>query len=209
MQRTITAASAVISLAGWAGAQTPSFFYHVQASPPWLNAGQTGTVTILCSFSPGIGQLVSTPLGPRPVLGLSAGAFDIVASGGALTHPALIEPYTVGSPGTPLGSTVLGVAWSNGAAPPIGTVSTLTPTPIWTVTYTHGVGNAVVNCNPTGAHSVWAGNPGEPAIEVFGTQVLGASWVYLSVPTPAGLALFAAAATLAPRRRRHGSYPER
>jgi hypothetical protein len=149
---------------------------------------------------------VNTPIGPRPILGLSSGGFNIIGSwpsGMLWAGLGLTAPYNAAgtSAGTPVGSSVTGVLWANGLGPPVGTVSTINPTPLWSATFTHPAGNVIMNVVPVGTHSVWAGNPGEPAIEVFGSQITGAQWISMQPPAPAGVTVFFVAALVAARRR--------
>ena len=186
-------------------AQTPSFVYTLEVANPNLAPGQTTTVTALCGFQPGVGQLVSTPIGPRPVLGLSSGMFNIVGSGGSWSGLALIAPFSFGNwPGIAVGNNVNGVIWGNGFGPPLGVVSTVNPTPVWLATFTAPAvpGPITLTPIPVGNHGVWAGFPGEFSVESISSQTSGVQAVINVIPTPAGLALLGVGLLAAAQRRR-------
>jgi hypothetical protein len=205
MKTRVIALSALAGLASVASAQTPSFQYSIQGAPAVMAPGATASITILCGFTPGVGGIVNTPIGPRPVLGLSSGSFNIVGTvnGSAFSSLALFAPYNfIGTTtGAAAGSSVAGAIWGNGFGPPLGTVSTVNPTPLWSGTFTQGNTATTLQLNPVGAHGVWAGNPGEFAVESLSTATQGAN-VIIDVPAPASLALLGLGGLVAARRRR-------
>jgi hypothetical protein len=202
MKTRVIALSAVAGLASIASAQTPSFQYSIQA-PAQLAPGASGTVTVLVGFTPGVGGAVTG----GAVLGLSSGAFGITGNSGSWSANVGIAPYNflagvATNPGTPAGSNVNGVIWGNGFGPPLGTVSTVNPTPVWSATFTAGATNAVINVVPSGAHGVWyMPTGGTISSELTSTAVQGASATIL-VPAPASLALLGLGGLVAARRRR-------
>ena len=203
MKTRVIALSALAGLASVASAQTPSFVYSLSSSAGTnLTAGQTTTITILCQFTPGVGGIVNTPIGPRPVLGLSSGSFNVVGAAGGWGGLALQAPYNfIGTTvGGIAGGNVNGAIWGNGFGPPLGTVSTVNPTPLWTGTFTYPGGNVLLQVNGVGNHGVWAGNPGEFSVESLSTAVQGGSITL--IPAPATLALLGLGGLVASRRRR-------
>lgn len=197
--------SAVAGLASVASAQTPTFQYSINA-PANLNPGQTATITVLCGFTPGVGGAIAVPVAPGAgtVLGLSSGTFGIAGSGGSWGGNALTAPYNfIGtSAGTNAGGNVSGVIWGNGFGPPLGTVSTVNPTPLWSATFTMPASNVTLQINPVGNHGVWAmPNGGSFSVEVLSTAAQGAQATIL-VPAPASLALLGLGGLVAARRRR-------
>jgi hypothetical protein len=190
---------ATAGLAHAAAAQSPSFQYYIQA-PASLNPGQTATITVLCGFSPGVGQ----PVTGGTVLGLASGAFSVLGSSGGWSANQLIAPYNFlppASAGIISGSNVNFILWGNGFGPPLGTVSTVNPTPIWQATFTMGLSAAAITVNRLSAHGIWCmPTGGTIAFELSSTAVQGAQIVIL--PAPSSFALLAAAGLIASRRRR-------
>jgi hypothetical protein len=200
MKRCVFVAT-VAGLAGALGAQTPSFQYSVQG-PGVLAIGQTGTITVLCGFSPGVGGAVTG----GTVLGLSSGTFNVGSTSGSWSANVGIAPYNflpgvATNPGTPVGSNVNGVIWGNGFGPPLGTVSTVNPTPVWQATFTMTAATALITITPVGAHGIWYMPPvGGISSELTSTNVAGTT--FSIVPAPGAAALITAGALFALRRRR-------
>ena len=201
-----TAAVALLGCAGVASsvAQTPAFTYQFNA-PVALAPGATATITVLCAFTPGVGQPVGTQLGPLPVMGLESGGFSIVGNGGGWSNLALIYPVNwLFLSGTPVGGSVNGVVWGTGFVPP-AVPSTVNPTPIWRGTFTMPDAPATLMLVATAQHGLWAG-PHQPSgfpLVAYGPPT-GAVVNIALVPAPAGTVGLALGLPFAFHRRRAG-----
>ncbi len=227
---------AAAAFASAADAQTlGTATYHIEfgngSNQVFLAPGESTTVTVLVSFSPGIGVVIgSAPPLQGPVLGLNDGSFSITGtpSGGGATgnfgllpgpnHPSLVAPYNwlpgiATQPGTPAGNSVNGVVWGLGFL-----FQPLHPLPanpgvVWTGTFTvapaSGGGTidlAFTGLGPTGI-LVSSSPPGGaiPWVATYGSAPgLGATIV---VPGPAAALAFALAGIPAARRSRREVLP--
>lgn len=202
MKTSLSILACVAGLAQVAAAQTPSFSYSFDA-PAVLAPGATATITVLCGFTPGAGQLVQTSLGLLPVLGLESGGFSIAGSGGAWSGLSLIAPvnFVLHTPWIVAGSNVNGVIYGTGFVPP-AIPSTVNPTPVWRATFTMPASNVTLTLTGNGNHFLWAQHP-QFAVTTNGVTATGAQ-VTILVPGPASLSLGAFSVLIACRRGRRG-----
>ena len=202
MKTRVIALSALAGLASVASAQAPSFTYSIQA-PASLAAGATAQITVLCAFTPGVGQNVTTSLGALPVMGLESGGFSIVGSGGSWSGLSLLAPvnFPFGTTvGTVAGGNVTGAIWGTGFVPP-AVPSTVNPTPIWRGTFTMPNANVTLTLTGNGQGGLWAG-PHSSGLAVVANGAQAGAQATILVPAPASLALLGLGGLVAARRRR-------
>ena len=187
MRMTLAASAGIAAAAATVAAQpSPSFAYVIDA-PAALAAGATATITVLCAFSPGVGQLVSTPIGPYPVWGLESGGFSIQGSGGQWAGLSLLPPlnFPFGTTaGTAAGGNVSGVIWGTGFVPP-ASPSTVNPTPIWRGSFTMPSVSATIGVVPNAfAHGLWVSNAPTPITLFVNGPAVGAQTAILVLCYP-------------------------
>lgn len=202
MKTRVIALSAVAGLASIASAQNPTFTYSIQA-PAALNPGETAVITVLCGFTPGVGQNVTTSLGALPVMGLESGGFSLSASGGSWSGLSLLSPvnFVLGtSVGTIAGSNVNGAIFGTGFVPP-AVPSSVNPTPVWRGTFTMPATAVNLTVSGNGNHFLWAQHPVLAVTTNGATAASGQASIAL-VPAPATLALLGLGGLVAARRRR-------
>jgi hypothetical protein len=191
-----------------------------------LTAGQSTSVSVFVSFTPGIGSQYGTaaPL-QGEILGLNNGGFSITGAGvgtatgnfGVLAgtgHPSLTAPYNflpgvATNQGTSAGNSQNGVLWGHQFIfSPVHPLPA-NPAKVWEGTFTMGAGatNGQINLSFTGMAAtgvdVSSGPPSAgaiPWVADFASNA-GAGGTIL-VPAPASLALLGLGGLVALRRRR-------
>lgn len=207
--RAIMALMAVAGTAAVASAQgtaTYSIAFGSAGGPNTvqLNPGQSTSVFVNVSFSPGVGG------GTPPAAGLSDGGFGINGGGGGWSGGALPNPWgaqAVGGVGVNAGTGsatgVSGVVWGYGFLFNLPHPFPQNPANVWTGTYTAGATAGVFNVSfaglaPTG---VFAGATGLPTVVTYASNG-GQGGSITIVPAPASLALLGLGGLVAARRRR-------
>ena len=205
IRRAIAASVGLAVTTASAPAQIPSFGYSIEA-PASLAPGATATITVLCAFTPGVGQPVGTVLGPLPVMGLESGGFSIVGSGGSWSNVSLIHPVNSwpAFPGTIAGPNIVGAIWWSGFVPP-AVPSTVNPTPVWQGTFTMPGAPVTLSLFPSGQQGVWAGPSGGLAVVANGAGTGAVANIAL-VPAPAGVVSVGLVSVVASTRRRRAPY---
>lgn len=218
MNPRLIAATLLAGLATSASAQTGTATYSIAFGSAGgtnniaLLPGQSTSVFINVSFTPGVGQ----PYQGGTVAGLSDGGFSISSSGAnpglwsGLTLPNPWGAQAVGgvgvNPGTPSGTGgVNGVIWGYGFLFGLPHPFPQNPATVWQGVYTCGPELSVINLSLTGLAptGVFIGLPGGglPTVVNYNSDP-GIGGTILRIPAPATLgALSLGAMTLARRRR--------
>lgn len=201
--RVCAVAATVATFAGAANAQI-SFTYQFEGLPAVAAPGSTFQLTVLCKFTPDVGQLIAVGLGAYPVWGLESGQFSITGTGGNWSDLSLIPPFTFPlgtSAGVPNGGNVTGVIWGTGFVPP-AIPSTINPTPVWRGTFTMPSADVILSLTPTGTgqHGLWLG-PHASGLGVVANGPASGTQVTILVPAPAAFGVLLFSGLVAGRRR--------
>jgi hypothetical protein len=202
------------SNAGAQGTATYSLAFGSPGGPSvWygISPGQTLSVFVNVTISPGVGAPIGMPA--APVWGLADGAFGIVSNTGSFSNISLDPPYNFPagtSAGVVMGSSVNGIAWGAGLLqwphPSPSTTDT-----VWSATFTAGANpSAVFNFTGPGQTGVYFGDPGGvPSVALYNS--IGTTGTIIHIPCPAGTLVVVSglAGLYRPGRLRDGSHGAR